>query len=490
MNSNLFKKYKMNVEDAANFVKDSMNIAMSGYSAAGYPKAIVRALRKRKLAGDLSNINLITGANVPFIDEQLGDINLINKRAPMIAHKSIRSFVNNGNIKYCEQQMNKMPRLLQANAFGKIDILIVEASGFDNEGNLIVSNSIGMINHLINHANKIIVEINIALNDKIKKLHDIYELNEFPNTQAIPLTKANQRIGTNSIKFDHNKLIAVIENEEKEISTQLFQGTQTSEKITSHLFNFLEIEYKNLNGLLPPIQTGFGAISDSITNGFNNTKFKDINFFCGGIGEAAMNLFEKGKAISLSTGGLGLNENVERILLSNNNIEKSIIIRNGDITNSSEIINRLSLIALNTGIEIDIYGNVNSSHVSGNRVINGIGGGANFAQNSGLSIILIPSISKGDAISNIVPMVSHQDICEHDVDVIISENGIADVRGLDDIDRAKKIINNCSSPQYRELLISYFLKALKDVGGHHPQMPLEAFKWHARLKETGSMKEV
>ncbi len=490
MNSNWFKKYKMSAEDAANLINDSMNVAMSGYSAAGYPKAIVRAIRQRKLADNISKINLITGANVPFIDEQLGSINLINRRAPMIAHKSIRSYVNNDDIKYCEQQMNKMPRLLQSNSFGSIDILIIESAGFDKQGNIIPSNSIGMINHLIKHSKKIIVEINISLNEKIRKLHDIYQLKEFPNTEPIPLTRSNQRIGTNSIPFNHDKLIAVVENNEKEISTQLYQSTLTSEKITSNLFNFLEIEYKRLKGLLPPIQTGFGAISDSITNELNNSNFKDINFFCGGIGESALNLLETGKAKSISTGGLGLNENVERILSKINNIEDILVIRNGDITNSSEIINRLSLIALNTGIEIDIYGNVNSSHVSGNRVINGIGGGANFAQNSGLSIILIPSISKGDAISNIVPMVSHQDICEHDVDVIISENGIADVRGLDDRERAMQIINNCSSPQYKELLKSYFQKAIKSVGGHHPQIPLEAYKWHSRLKETGSMKEV
>jgi len=486
---NELTKYKMNAVDAAQLIKNSMTIAMSGYSAAGYPKAVVMELKNRKLMGEISKINLITGANVPFLDEHLGSMDLINRRIPMVAHKNLRTLVNNGKTKYVEQQMNKMPRLLKSNSFGKIDLLIVEAIGFNSNGDLIPSNSIGMINHLIQAAEKIIIEINNAQSQVLEKLHDIYIPKSFPNTEPIPLVKSSQRIGSNGIPFDHNKILAIVETSISEESTQIYEATPISKKIAENLFNFLELEYKNLKGLLPPIQTGFGSISDSITLGFNNTNFKDINFFCGGLGESAMTLLQNGKALSLSTGGLGMNKNVESILTSYKHIEDSLIIRNGDITNSSEVINRLNLIALNTGIEIDVYGNVNSSHVVGSQVINGIGGGANFAQNSGLSVILIPSNSKNGAISNIVPMVSHQDICEHDVDVIITEEGVADIRGLDDIERSKKIIKHCSSPIYKDSLNSYINKASKYVGGHHPQLPYEAYDWYTRLKESGSMKE-
>ncbi len=156
--------------------------------------------------------------------------------------------------------------------------------------------------------------------------------------------------------------------------------------------------------------------------------------------------------------------------------------------NNAEIIGRLGVIALNTGIEIDIYGNVNSSHIGGNRVVNGIGGGANFAQNAGLSVMLISSVSKCGAISNIVPMVSHQDICEHDIDIVITENGYADVRGLDDLQRAEAIISNCAAEEYKQQLFDYF-EASKKLGGHHPQNPQMAFGWYTRLKETGTMLE-
>jgi acyl-CoA hydrolase len=220
-----------------------------------------------------------------------------------------------------------------------------------------------------------------------------------------------------------------------------------------------------------------------------HSNFTDLQFFCGGITEPVMELLAAGKATAVSTGGLGMSPRVEEILNNTPNLRDCLVIRNGDITNNAEVIGRLGVIALNTGIEIDIYGNVNSSHIAGSRVVNGIGGGANFAQNSGLSVIVMPSSSKGGAISNIVPMVSHQDICEHDVDIVVTENGLADLRGLDDGERADAIIKNCASEIYQKQLNGYLIEARESCGGHHPQLPQKAFEWYTRLRMTKTMQE-
>ena len=63
----------------------------------------------------------------------------------------------------------------------------------------------------------------------------------------------------------------------------------------------------------------------------------------------------------------------------------------------AETIGRMGIIALTSGIEMDMYGNVNSSHIAGTQVVNGLGGGANFAENAALSILLMPSENKGGA---------------------------------------------------------------------------------------------
>ena len=102
-------------------------------------------------------------------------------------------------------------------------------------------------------------------------------------------------------------------------------------------------------------------------------------------------------------------------------------------------------------------------------------------------MVLIPSIAKGGAISNIVPMVSHQDISEHDVDVVVTENGVADLRGLDDGERADAIIAACASDTYRSQLTAYLQTARRQAGGHHPQLPETAFGWYSRLEDEGTM---
>ncbi len=476
-------------EQAAASIRDGMTVAMSGYAMAGYPKAVVEALVQRKQSGEDLSFGLITGANVPWLDETLGSAKLVTRRAPMVASRTLAAQANDGSLRYVEQQMSKMPRLLRDGSFGDIDIAVVEALGFDENGDLIPSSSVGMTHYLMDAADEIIVEINAAQPEVLRDLHDIYIPAAAPDTEPIPLVRTDQRIGESGIQVDPKKIRYIVETDIPERLGPQPAGTAVTKYIADHLFNFLELEVRKTGGHLPPIQTGFGGIADSIAEGFQQSGFRNLQFFCGGITEPVLELLVSEKATALSTGGLGMSERVEQILNDTPNLRDHLVIRNGDISNSAEVIGRLGLVALNTGIEIDLYGNVNSSHVAGSRVVNGIGGGASFAQNAGLSVILLPSTAKGGAISNIVPMVSHQDIGEHDVDVVVTEHGVADLRGLDDGERADAILTHCASEAYRGQLTAYLRTARRQCGGHHPQLPEAAFGWYRRLKEEGTMLE-
>ncbi len=473
-------------EEAAASIGDGMTVAMSGYAMAGYPKAVVEALVQRKQSGEDLAFELITGANVPWLDEKLGAEELVTRRAPMVASRTLAAQANSGALRYVEQQMSKMPRLLRNHSFGEIDVAVVEALGFDEDGDLIPTSSIGMAHYLMDATDKIIVEINAAQPEVLHTLHDVFVPAAAPNTQPIPLVRTSQRIGKPGIPVDSNKIRHIVETNIPERLGPQPAGTAVTKGIADHLFNFLELEVQK-TGHLPPIQTGFGSLADSIADAFQRSSFRDLQFFCGGITEPVLELLASGKATALSTGGLGMSERVEQILNDTPNLRDHLVIRNGDITNSAEVIGRLGLVALNTGIEIDIYGNVNSSHIAGSRVVNGIGGGASFAQNAGLSVILIPSTAKGGAVSNIVPMVSHQDIGEHDVDVVVTEHGVADLRGLDDGERADAIVAHCASEAYRGQLTAYLQTSREQIGGHHPQLPAAAFGWYRRLKDEGTM---
>ena len=477
-------------EQACALIHDGMTVAMSGYAMAGYPKAVVQELVRRKKNGEALTINLITGANVPYLDELLGAEQLISRRTPMCASRTLADQINQGSVSYVEQQMNKMPRLLRSGSFGKIDIAVVEALGLGEKGELIPTTSSGMTYHLMQAAEKIIIEINTAQPESLAELHDIFIPSAPPHARPIPLVRTSQRIGNPYIPIDPDKIVAIIETNIPERSAAQTQGTPETDLIARHLFDFLELELAtHFAGTLPPIQLGFGSIANSVASAFRHSGFRDLEFFCGGIGEPIIELLSCGKALAVSTGGLEMTEHVEQVIKQTAGLHDRLVIRNGDMTNNAELIGRLGVLALNTGIEVDIYGNVNSSHINGNRILNGIGGGANFAQNAGLSVILIPSTSKAGKISTIVPMVSHQDICEHDVDILVTEHGVADLRGLDDTERADAIITRCTNGAYQEQLSAYLSQARKAGGGHHPQSQEAAFAWYRQLKENGTMLE-
>lgn len=476
-------------QQAASLITNGMLVAMSGYSAAGYPKAVVEELVVRKQSEPELTIDLLTAANAPWLDEQLGAAGLIGRRTPMCASRGLASRINSGSVRYVEQQMNRMPALLKSGSFGTIDIAVIEALGFDEEGNLIPTNSIGMNHLLMAQARRIIIEINSTQPQQLKELHDIFIPAAPPDARPLPLLHAGDRIGSKGLPIDRDKICAIVHTDIPEEGGPALRTTPASLTIADHLMNFLEIELRRTGGVLPPLQTGFGTMAHTVAEAFGRSSFRDLQFFCGGIGEAVLELMYSGTAAVVSTGGFSINERVRYILEHTENLSDRLILRNGDLINNAEIIGRLGVIALNTGIEIDIYGNVNSSHIAGTRVVNGIGGGANFAQNAGLSVILLLSNAKSGAISNIVPMVSHQDICEHDVDIIISEHGTADLRGLDDGQRADAVIEHCTAGVYQQQLKEYLQRARKSSGGHHPQLPEEAFSWYRRLKEEGTMVE-
>jgi succinyl-CoA:acetate CoA-transferase len=121
--------------------------------------------------------------------------------------------------------------------------------------------------------------------------------------------------------------------------------------------------------------------------------------------------------------------------------------------------------------------------------MNGIGGSGDFARNAYLSVFMSASTAKDGRISSIVPMASHVDHTEHDTMVVVTEQGLADLRGLSPKQRARLVIERCAHPDYRAMLQDYFDRACRDSHGKHtPHLLGEALSWHQRLVESGSMR--
>lgn len=477
--------------EAAACIRDGMTVAVGGYTNAGYPKAVARALVARKQSGEDFQIRLLSGANDGPLDTLLGEEGLISWRAPLIESKVLAKQVNARQVPYVEQQMSKMPRLTRDGAFGDIDVAVVEALRITEEGYLVPTSSVGMVPHFLERAKSVIVEINLAQPLTLEGMHDIFLPGFPPDRRPIPLTRVEQRIGTPYIRIDPEKIRYIVRSDELDETPPPAEPRPAMERVAEHLLDFLSREVPRMpGGVLPPIQTGFGGMAAAIVRKLGESKFENLQFFCGVLQEANMELLASGRAAAASTGSIQMTPRVIQLLEEQPDLfRERVVIRNTDVTNSAEAVSRLGLITLNSGIEMDVYGNVNSSHVAGTKVVNGLGGGAGFASNAGLSVMLFTAETKGGAISTIVPMVTHQDISEHDVDVVVTDQGVADLRGKDDVERARCIIEHCAGPHYREPLRAYLEKAVREAGGHHPQLLREAFAWHIRLQEMGSMLE-
>jgi acyl-CoA hydrolase len=252
---------------------------------------------------------------------------------------------------------------------------------------------------------------------------------------------------------------------------------------------FLVGEYTS--GRLPkeflPLQSGVGNVANAVLYGLAEVKeLPNFMMYTEVIQDAVLELMKKGKCTFASTCSMTFSDKTEAELFSNLDFfHDKILMRPAELSNSPEVIRRIGVIAMNTALEADIFGAINSTHVLGTKMMNGIGGSGDFTRNAYISIFSCPSVTKGGLISNIVPMVAHSDHSEHSVDILVTDQGIADLRGTDPVQRAERIIENCAHPDYRPLLREY-LRIGK--GGQTPHNLNAAFAFHNAFNETGDMR--
>nr|MBP7188901.1 acetyl-CoA hydrolase [Thiopseudomonas sp.] len=215
--------------------------------------------------------------------------------------------------------------------------------------------------------------------------------------------------------------------------------------------------------------------------------FKDIVVASEVLQDGVFDLIDAG--VVKFAAGTALSLSAKRVATLGKDLAKykdKIVFRPQEISNHPEVIRRLGIISFNTALEVDIYGNVNSTHVGGTHMMNGIGGSGDFARNARITIFVTQSTAKDGKISAIVPFVTHVDHTNHDVDVIITEQGYADIRGLAPTQAAERIIENCMHPDYKHQAREY-LKEAKTRGGQTPHNLQKAFSWHQSFTENGSM---
>ncbi len=483
---------RMSADEAARLIKDGNNVGFSGFTHAGCPKAVPRALaahaEQEHAAGHPFKIGMFTGASTgDSIDGALARAKAVNFRTPYQTTVDMRNAINGEEIAYFDVHLSTLAQDLRYGFYGPVDVAIIEACDVTEDGQIVPTVGVGISPTLCKLAKTVIVELNSWHPRELRGIHDLTQIADPPHRHDSGVTGVRDRLGKDHIAVDPARIVVVEVNEPNE-GSGFAPVDEVTHKIGENVAKFFVEEMKA--GRIPssflPIQSGVGNIANAVLAALaENSDIPDLEVYTEVIQDAVIDMLESGRVKFASGSSLTVsNPCMDRIYAKLPFFKERILLRTTEFSNNPEIVRRLGIIAMNTALEADIFGNVNSTNVMGSKIMNGVGGSGDFTRAAYLSIFLTPSTAKGGKISAFVPMVSHTDHNEHDVKIIISEYGVADLRGKSPRRRAETIIENCVHPDYRPLLRAYLASGAK---GQTPVNLSTAFSFHKAFMETGDM---
>lgn len=483
-------------EEAAALINHDDNVGFSGFTHAGCPKVVPIELAKRAeeehAKGNPFKIGMFTGASTgESIDGYLARANAVKFRTPYQTNKDMRNAVNAVNhepVKYFDMHLSQVAQEIRYGFYGGVDVAIVEACEVTESGEIVPTSGVGIMPTICRLAKKVIVELNDKVPAKMRGIHDLYELQDPPKRRHINIFEVQNRIGLDYVKVDPSKIYVVKTSRENE-GGGFAPVDEITAQIGENVSNFFVSELRNGNipATFLPIQSGVGNIANAVLAAMaENENIPRFEVYTEVIQDAVLDMMQKGKISFASGSSLTLsNEAMERFYRDMEFFKNKLVLRPTEISNNPGLVRRLGVIGINTAIEADIFGNINSTHVMGNMMMNGIGGSGDFTRSAYISVFLTPSVAKDGKISCIVPKVTHEDHSEHSVKVIASEYGVADLRGKGPYERAEEIIEKCAHPDYRPLLHEYLSLTKK---GHTPQNLYGCYNFHHAFLETGDMR--
>ena len=487
----------MTAAEAAALINHGDTVATSGFTQAGTPRGVPAALAARAEAehapGRPFKVSLFTGALTnECVDDALAAAHAVDRRTPFQASGAMRRAINAGEVNYFDMHLSHVGQYVRYGFLGQIDWCIIEAIDVTDDGEILLSGGIGSVDTYAQVAQRIIIERNAAYDGRIRGLHDIHTPAAQPERREIPIYKPSDRIGSPTLRVDPEKVVAVVDCCYKYGVPPFTPVDEMTDRMGRNVVRFLVNEYRR--GRIPrtPIlQSGVGNISNAVLHSLRDfRRLPEFQLYTEVLQDAAIELIDAGKCTFASSCTLALSDGCyDRVMDRIDFYKQHVVLRPCEVSNHPEVIRRLGIVAINTALEADLFGNVNSTHVAGTKMMNGIGGSADYARNAYLSIFICPSVAKGGKVSSIVPYVSHVDSSEHSVMVLVTEQGVADLRGLSPRQRAELIIERCAHPDYRPLLRRYL--ALSDgAGGHTPLSLRHAFAFHEEFLRSGDMHNV
>ena len=480
-------------DEAAAMIHHGATIGFSGFTPAGAAKAVPKALAARAVtehqAGRPFQVAVVTGASTgDSLDGELARADAISWRTPYQSNKHLRASINAGKTKFFDMHLSHLPQQVRCGFLGEFDWAIVEASDITPAGEIVLTTSVGASPTFLHSAKRVIIEVNRFHSPRLRGFHDIYEPLDPPYRQPIPITRATDRIGSPTVRIDPAKIAGIVETNLPDETGGFDPSDPVTMRIGDNVAEFLanEIRVGRVPREFLPLQSGVGNIANAVLASLGtNPDIPSFEMYSEVIQDSVIELVRSGK-IRFATGtSLTVAQPVLQSFYDDLEFFRPrILLRPQEITNNPEIIRRLGIITINTAIELDVFGNVNSTHVMGSNLMNGIGGSGDFTRNAYISIFTCPSSAKGGKISTIVPLVSHMDHSEHSVQIVVTEQGVADLRGKDPLERARLIVQKCAHPDFRDQLMRYVEMT---SAGHTPQTLRNAFAMHEQFLKTGAM---
>jgi succinate CoA transferase len=483
--------------EAAAMIQHGQTVSFSGFTPAGAPKAIPLAIAERAMAEHAQErefqIGVLTGASTgKSLDGALAKADAISFRTPYQSNADLRKRINAGETRFFDMHLSMLPQSVRYGFLGPVHWAVVEAADITAGGGIVLSSSVGATPTFCNKADKILIELNAKHPPTLLGIHDIYEPATPPHRREVPIYSASDRIGSPVIKVDPEKIVGVVETDLDDETGGFDPPDPTTTRIGYYVAEFLaaEISAGRIPKAFLPIQSGVGNIANAVLGALgSHPDIPAFEMYTEVLQDSVVKLLQQERIKFASSCSLTVSKQMLQLVYGNLDwfFRKRILLRPQEISNHPEVVRRLGIISINTAIEVDIFGNVNSSHVMGRQMMNGIGGSGDFTRNAFLSIFNCPSTAKGGKISTIVPLVSHVDHSEHSVQTVATEQGVADLRGKAPMERAELIINRCAHPDFHDQLRAY-LRMVE--GGHTPQTLSAAFKMHEKFSKTGDMRGV
>lgn len=468
---------------ASHIIRDGMTVATSGFSKVGYPKAVCRELAKNRNQGP-TGITLITsGATGDEVDQWVAQGG-VRRLLPYQSSKILRGLINEGRLSYADHHLGHVAQWVEYGHWGRPDVALVEIRGVDSDGQLIPGLTIGNIPPYLESADQIILEINVGGAD-LYGFHDVMGLGL--SSDPIPVRCVTDRVGTMAIPVDFDKVSAVVMAEGRDSGYRFSEPTPIMVGIAKNVSRVLKSAVAGQE--IPQgfsIQVGVGNLGNAILHQLS-LDLAPLRIHSEVVQDSVLAGLDNGSIAAVSTGTLALSHaGQDHMACNSDRYRSAVVIRPLYIANHPEIIRRLNVVSVNSVVEVDLYGHANASAVMGSRVLNGVGGSGDFVRNAFLSVVAMPSMRDGGRISTIVPMVSHVDHTEHDVHMVVTENGVADLRGKSPRERARLMIQHCASERFKGPLQAYFDRACRR-SGQWPHLLSEALSWHVAYEETGDM---